>query len=204
MGLFDDFKDAQMFALGDKIAKNGLSQAESPRYRCENCRSSQENSSGYLTCGYHGMMVLATQTCDEHTSRPGNAAPPSSPSPSPSYSPSSTSSTPPAARNTSGSSRSSSSNSRDRKFVSRLGGGAVGLLGGGIIAFIVIQVAYAVFGRHYSLEPIVGMGSIILFPLGGLYQGWVGELNLNKKLEYFLGWIMVLILAGIAVSKCLS
>ncbi len=64
-----DSEERKIMALGDKIARNGLSKAESSTYRCEHCQSASENSSGYYTCGNRGIMVLATQTCDDHSRR---------------------------------------------------------------------------------------------------------------------------------------
>jgi hypothetical protein len=64
-----DSEERRIMALGEKIARNGLGKAESPTFRCERCQNAEENKAGYYTCCHQGFMVLATQTCDDHSCR---------------------------------------------------------------------------------------------------------------------------------------
>lgn len=68
-GGMSDSDERRILDLGEKIARNGLRKAENPSFRCERCQNSEENNAGYFTCGHQGFMVLATQTCDEHSNR---------------------------------------------------------------------------------------------------------------------------------------
>ncbi len=196
MGLFDDFGEAQIFAAVERIkAQNGLGKGSGSR-RCEYCEHSEESSPA-LYCSNRGCPVLQNQICEDFESRRTPSSQAQVNSPSPSYTPSLSRSSS-TARPTSRSSSAKSS----REFLHRVGGGTIGFIGGGIITVIIMQIFFAVIGHHSSLEPFVLFGAALLFCLGGLYGGWTGEADFNRKLEYGVGIIIIIVTVGAAISKC--